>query len=90
MSTTKKLSKAERRNRHIRIGICIAAIAVLLLIAAVLFLQKQVRQNFASGEREVLSAEVSTGSISATVSGSGALVSDGIREVTVPAGVEIK
>lgn len=89
MSTTKKLSKAERRNRHIRIGICIAAIAVLLLIAAVLFLQKQVRQNFASNEQEILSAAVSSGSISTTVSGSGALASDGITDVTIPAGVEI-
>ncbi|HHW93262.1 MAG TPA: HlyD family efflux transporter periplasmic adaptor subunit [Clostridiaceae bacterium] len=90
MSTTKRLSKAERRNRRIRIGICIAAIIVLLLIAAVLFFQKKVRQNFASSKQDILSVEVSTGSISTTVSGSGALISDGIMDVTIPAGVEIK
>ena len=90
MSTSKRLSKAERRNRRIRIGISIAAIVVLLLIAAVLFFQKKVRQNFASGNQEILSAKVSTGSISTTVSGSGALVSEGITDVMIPAGVEIK
>lgn len=90
MSTTKRFSKAERRNRRIRIGISIAAIVVLLLIAAVLFFQKKVRQNYASSNQEFLSAKVSTGSISTTVSGSGALVSDGITDVTIPAGVEIK
>jgi multidrug efflux pump subunit AcrA (membrane-fusion protein) len=90
MSTSKRLSKAEHRNRRIRIGISIAAIVVLLLIAAVLFFQKKVRQNFASGNQEILSAKVSTGSISTTVSGSGALVSEGITDVMIPAGVEIK
>lgn len=90
MSTSKRLSKAERRNRRIRIGISITAIVVLLLIAAVLFFQKKVRQNFASGNQEILSSKVSTGSISTTVSGSGALVSEGITDVMIPAGVEIK
>ncbi len=89
MTTPKRLSKAERRNRRIRIGISFAAIAVLLLIAAVLFFQKKVRQNFASSNQEILSAKVSTGNISTTVSGSGSLVSDGITDVTIPAGVEI-
>ncbi|MGI6334488.1 MAG: efflux RND transporter periplasmic adaptor subunit [Saccharofermentanales bacterium] len=90
MSTTKRLSKTERRNRRIRVGISIAAIAVLLLIAAVLFFQKKVSQNFASSNQEILSAKVSTGSISTIVSGSGTLVSDGITDVMIPAGVEIK
>ena len=90
MSSTKRLSRAERRNRRIRIGISIAAVVVLLLIAAILFFQNQVRKNFASNQQEILSAKVSTGSISTTVSGSGALVSDGITDVTIPAGVEIK
>ena len=90
MSRTKRLSKAERRNRSIRIGISIVAVVILLLIVAVMFFQKQVRENFASAEQEVLSAEVTTGSIRTTVSGSGALVSDGITDVIIPAGVEIK
>lgn len=83
MSTTKRLSKTERRNRRIRVGISIAAIAVLLLIAAVLFFQKKVSQNFASSNQEILSAKVSTGSISTIVSGSGTLVSDGITDVMI-------
>jgi HlyD family secretion protein len=90
MSRTKRLSKAERRNRSIRIGISIVAVVILLLIVAVMFFQKQVRENFASAEQEILSAEVTTGSIRTTVSGSGALVSDGITDVMIPAGVEIK
>lgn len=90
ISRTKRLSKAERRNRSIRIGISIVAVVILLLIVAVMFFQKQVRENFASAEQEVLSAEVTTGSIRTTVSGSGALVSDGITDVMIPAGVEIK
>ena len=72
MSSTKRLSRAERRNRRIRIGISIAAVVVLLLIAAILFFQNQVRKNFASNQQEILSAKVSTGSISTTVSDRGA------------------
>ncbi|MBO4419018.1 MAG: HlyD family efflux transporter periplasmic adaptor subunit [Oscillospiraceae bacterium] len=90
MSTARRLTKAERRSRRIRTGICIAAIVALLLVASVIYLKNQVRQNFASSQQDVLSAQVTTGSISATVSGSGALVSDGITEVTLPAGVELK
>ncbi|MGI6315185.1 MAG: efflux RND transporter periplasmic adaptor subunit [Christensenellales bacterium] len=90
MGRTKRLSKAERRNRSVRIGISIVAVVILLLIAAVLFFQKQVRENYASAEQEIQSAKVTTGSIRTTVSGSGALVSDGITDVMIPAGVEIK
>ena len=90
MSTAKRLTKAERRSRRIRTGICVAAIFVLLLAAGIFYLQKQVRANFATTRKDVRTAQVTTGSISTTVSGSGSLVSDGITEVTVPADVEIK
>ena len=90
MSTTKRLTKAERRSRRIRITICIVAVAVLLIAAGIFFLQKKVRQDFASNGQDVSTAQVSVGSISTTVSGSGSLVSDGVTEVTLPDGVSIK
>ena len=68
-----RLSRAERRNRRIRIGISIAAVVVLLLIAAILFFQIRLRKNFASNQQEILSAKVSTGSISTTVPDRGRL-----------------
>ena len=90
MSTGKRLTKAERRARRIRTAICIIAIVVLLIAAGIFFLQKKIRQSFASNQQDISSAQVTTGSISTTVSGSGSLVSDGITEVTLPSGVEIK
>ena len=72
--------------------ICLVAIVLVVAILAVIgvsFLQKQVREQFATSSGEVLAHEVTTGSISTVVSGSGSLTDVDLNSITVPEGVEI-
>ncbi len=88
--STTRPGRSAGRQRRIRNGIIIAALVVLAVIGAMLFFQRKVREQFASaGDSEIQSAQVTAGSISATVSGTGALANDGVTEVTVPSGVEL-
>ena len=85
------LGKNKKRKKR-RILITVVSIVLVLAIVAVVgvsVLQRRVRQQFASGQGEVLSYEVSTGSISTVVSGSGSLTDVDLEEITVPEGVEI-
>ena len=69
-------------------GVILAAIAITL---GTRFLKKQVNTQFASrSSDEVLTATVTTGSISTTVAGSGQLQDDDVETVEIPDGVEIK
>ncbi len=85
------LGKNKKRKKR-KIIITVVSIVLILAIIAVVgvsFLQRQVRQQFASGSGEVPSYEVSTGSISTVVSGSGSLTDVDLDSITVPEGVEI-
>ena len=85
------LGKNKKRKKR-KIIITVVSILVILAVIAVtgvLFLQRRVREQFASGRGEVLSYEVTTGSISTVVSGSGSLTDVDLQSVTVPEGVEI-
>ena len=85
------LGKNKKRRRR-RIILTVVSILLVLAIAAVVgisLLRRQVREQFASSQGEVLSYEVSTGSISTVVSGSGSLTDVDLEAVTVPEGVEI-
>ena len=85
------LGKNKKRKRR-RIIITVVSIVVVLAIIAVVgvsFLQRRVREEFASDAGEVLSHTVATGSISTTVSGSGNLTDVDLDSITVPEGVEI-
>lgn len=85
------LGKNKKRKRR-KIIITVVSILLVVAIAAVVgvsFLQRQVREQFKSDQGEVLSFEVTTGSISTVVSGSGSLTDVDLEEITVPAGVEI-
>ena len=85
------LGKNRKRKKR-KIIITVISIVLVLAIAAVVgvgFLQRQVREQFASNQGEVLSYEVTTGSISTVVSGSGSLTDVDLEEITVPEGVEI-
>ena len=85
------LGKNKKRKRRKIIITVVSIVAVLAIIAVVgvSFLQRQVREQFASNQGEVLSFEATTGSISTVVSGSGSLTDVDLDAVTVPAGVEI-
>ena len=85
------LGKNKKRKKR-KIIITVVSIVLVLAIIAVVgvsFLQRQVREQFASNSGEVLSYEVSTGSISTVVSGSGSLTDVDLDSITVPDGVEI-
>ena len=85
------LGKNKKRKRR-KIIITVVSIVLVLAIIAVTgvgFLQRRVREQFASNQGEVLSYEVSTGSISTVVSGSGSLTDVDLNSITVPEGVEI-
>ena len=69
------LGKNKKRKRR-RIIITVVSIVLVLAVVAVVgvsFLQRRVREQFATSQGEVLSYEVTTGSISTVVSGSGSL-----------------
>ena len=85
------LGKNKKRKRR---KIIITVVSIVLVLAIVAFvgvgaLQKRVREQFASSQGEVLSYEVTTGSISTVVSGSGSLTDVDTESITVPQGVEI-
>ena len=85
------LGKNKKRKKR-KIIITVVSIVLVLAIIAVVgvsFLQRRVREQFATGSGEVLSYEVSTGSISTVVSGSGSLTDVDLNTVTVPDGVEV-
>ena len=85
------LGKNKKRKRR-RILLTVVSVILVLAMVAVVgvsFLQRRVREQFASNRGEVLSYEVVTGSISTVVSGSGSLTDVDLEEITVPQGVEI-
>ena len=80
----------KRKKRKILITVVsIVVVLAVIAVAGVSFLQRRVREQFASSKGEVLSYEVSTGSISTVVSGSGTLTDVDLESITVPDGVEI-
>ena len=82
-------SKKRKKRKIIITVVSIVLILAIVAIVAVSILQKKVREQFASAAGEVLSYEVSTGTISTVVSGSGTLSDVDLEEVIVPEGVEI-
>ena len=83
-------SKKKKKKKIIRTVISIVLILAILLISAVNFLQRRVRQEFAMGDVEVISYEVTTGTISTVVSGSGTLQNVDTETVVLPSGVELR
>ena len=82
-------SKKQRRRRTVRTVLIVIAVLIVAAIIGVSYLQRQVRERFASTAADVLSYEAATGTISTVVSGSGTLENVDTESITVPAGVEI-
>ena len=78
------LGKNKKRKKRKIIITVVSIVLVLAMIAVVgvSFLQRQVREQFASNQGEVLSYEVTTGSISTVVSGSGSLTDVDLSSIT--------
>ena len=86
--TLGKQKKAKKR-KIIRTVIIIVVMLAVILIAGVSILQRKVRKQFASSNKEVLSAAAERGTISTVVSGSGMLLNVDTEVVYVPSGVEV-
>ena len=82
-------NKKRRRRRILITVVSIVLVLALIAVVGVSFLRRRVREQFAASKGEVLSYEVTTGSISTVVSGSGSLTDVDLQAVTVPDGVEI-
>lgn len=82
-------NKKRRRRRVLITVISIVLVVALVLVGLVIYLRRTVRQKFASDSTQVLSSQVTTGTLSTVVSGSGTLSDDEPEEITVPEGVEI-
>ncbi len=84
----KRMSKAARKKRTIRV-ILIIVIVLAIIVAAVGILQKRVTSQVNEGNEDALSATVTRGSISTTVSVSGNLTDEDVEEIKLHSGVEI-
>ncbi len=85
----KRVSKQVRKKRTIRL-VLIVVIVLAILAAVIGVLRKQVTSQVnANGEEELLTASVSRGSISTTVSGSGNLTDEDVDEIKLYGSVEI-
>lgn len=82
-------SKKKRKRKIIRTVVIIVLVLAILAVVGVSYLKRQVREQFASSAGEVQSYEVTTGTISTVVSGSGTLSDVDLESVTVPSGVEV-
>ena len=82
-------NKKRKRRKVILTVISIVLVIAIVLAVGVSVLQRKVREQFATGQGEVLAFEVITGSISTVVSGSGSLTDVDLDSITVPDGVEI-
>ena len=82
-------SKQKKKKKIIRTIISIVLILAIVLISGVNILQRRVRQEFAMNDLEVISFDVTTGTISTVVSGSGTLQNVDTETVVLPSGVEL-
>lgn len=82
-------NKKMRRRKVIRTVLILLALAAAALVITVFSLRRRVDARFAPDKAEVLSHQVSTGTIHTTVSGSGVLTEVDRELIEVPTGVEI-
>ena len=94
-SKDEHLFEAQRKNRENKkrkliFTIVAASLAVILIVSAgANALKQKVNEQMGGGKDEVLSAEVTVGNISTTVSGSGTLTAVDVESYKVPSSVEI-
>lgn len=81
--------KKRKKRRIILATVSVLTVLAVVGIAGVTFLQKRVRTEFASSSGEILSYEVTAGTISTVVSGSGSLTDVDLTTISVPEGVEV-
>lgn len=82
-------SNKQKRKRIIRTIVIIVLLLAVVLVSATFILQRRVKEKFASHDLDVLSYNVTTGTISTIVSGSGTIQNVDTETVSIPAGVEL-
>ncbi len=83
--------KKKRKKKKIIKTVLIAVVALAVCLAVgVAVLQRQVKTRFAASDGEAQSAQVTKGTISTVVSGTGTLSAVDIEEISVPYGVEVE
>ena len=82
-------SKKQKKRKILRTVLILILVLAVVLVAGVSILQRRVREQFASGDAEVLSETVKTGTISTLVSGNGILTNVDAEAITIPEGVEL-
>ena len=82
-------SRNKKRRKIIRTVISIVLVLAIVLVTGVSILQKRVREQFSMNDVDVKSYEVTTGTVSTVVSGSGTLQNVDTESVSVPSGVEL-
>ena len=82
-------AKKRRKRKKLIITIIICVVVIAAIVAGVLFAQRRVAKSYGSSEDSVESAEVTSGSISESISASGTLESSDVESVTIPSDIEI-
>ena len=86
-----KPTKAQKRKRAIQRATAAIALVLVAVLAGTLYVRKQVQRKVtAQSGSTIKSATVTTGSIKATVSGSGTLVCEDVVDLTVPSTVKVE
>lgn len=81
--------KKKKKQRRIRRTVIILLVIAGILTGLALYMRRRVQLLFSSGQTEVLSHTVTTGTIHTTVSGDGVLEEVDTDTLTVPAGVAL-
>lgn len=86
-----KPTKAQKRKRAIQRATAAVSLVLVTVLAGTLYVRKQVQRKVtAQSGSTIKSATVTTGSIKATVSGSGTLVCEDVVDLTVPSTVKVE
>lgn len=90
MGNPERSNKALRRKKTTQKIIAITSVVLLILLVIVIFTRKHVQTEYGHhGSSKVETAQVTTGSIRTTVSGSGSLTSEDLLDVKIPTSVTI-
>ncbi len=82
-------AKKKKKRKMILTLVVVIAVILIAVTVAIVVLRQRVSDSVSSSESEVLSAEVTTGSISTTVSGSGTLTDEAVESIDIPSSLEI-
>ncbi len=86
-----KPTKAQKRKRAIQRATAAVSLVLVAVLAGTLYVRKQVQRKVtAQSGSTIKSATVTTGSIKATVSGSGTLACEDVVDLTVPSTVKVE